>query len=80
MLCPLITSQKSSHLPAFRPVERLYLDPPEIALVLCVDEKSQVQALERTRTDVADGIWLRRGRDPHELAGRDTSETGEAQD
>ena len=27
----------------------LYLDPPEHAIVLCVDEKSQVQALERTQ-------------------------------
>ncbi len=27
----------------------LYLDPPERALVLCVDEKSQVQALNRTQ-------------------------------
>ena len=27
----------------------LYLDPPERALVLCADEKSQVQALDRTR-------------------------------
>jgi transposase len=27
----------------------LYLDPPERALVLCVDEKSQIQALERTQ-------------------------------
>jgi transposase len=26
----------------------LYLDPPEAALVLCVDEKSQIQALDRT--------------------------------
>jgi transposase len=26
----------------------LYLDPPENAVVLCVDEKSQIQALERT--------------------------------
>ena len=26
----------------------LYLDPPESAVVLCVDEKSQVQALART--------------------------------
>jgi hypothetical protein len=26
----------------------LYLDPPERALVLCVDEKSQIQALNRT--------------------------------
>lgn len=27
----------------------LYLDPPERALVLCVDEKSQIQALDRTQ-------------------------------
>lgn len=30
-------------------VTALYLDPPEHAVVLCVDEKSQVQALERTQ-------------------------------
>lgn len=30
-------------------VTALYLDPPERAVVLCVDEKSQVQALERTQ-------------------------------
>lgn len=27
----------------------LYLNPPDLALVLCVDEKSQIQALERAR-------------------------------
>jgi hypothetical protein len=27
----------------------LYLSPPERAVVLCVDEKSQVQALDRTQ-------------------------------
>jgi transposase len=32
-----------------RDVVALYLDPPERAVVLCVDEKSQIQALERTR-------------------------------
>ena len=31
-----------------RDVVGLYLDPPERALVLCVDEKSQIQALYRT--------------------------------
>jgi len=31
-----------------RDVVRLYLNPPDRALVLCVDEKSQIQALERT--------------------------------
>jgi transposase len=32
-----------------RDVVGLYLNPPENALVLCVDEKSQVQALQRTQ-------------------------------
>ena len=32
-----------------RDVVGLYLNPPEHALVLCVDEKSQIQALDRTR-------------------------------
>ena len=32
-----------------RDVVGLYLDPPEHALVLCVDEKSQVQALDRSQ-------------------------------
>lgn len=32
-----------------RDIVGLYLNPPDHALVLCVDEKSQVQALERSR-------------------------------
>jgi transposase len=36
----------------------LYLNPPEHALVLCVDEKSQIQALDRTQP----GLPLKRGR------------------
>ena len=31
-----------------RDIVGLYMDPPQRALVLCVDEKSQIQALERT--------------------------------
>jgi hypothetical protein len=31
-----------------RDIVGLYLSPPERAIVLCVDEKSQVQALDRT--------------------------------
>jgi transposase len=34
----------------------LYLDPPEKALVLCCDEKSQCQALERTQPSLPLGI------------------------
>jgi hypothetical protein len=33
----------------------LYLNPPDKALVLCVDEKSQIQALERTQPAVPMG-------------------------
>jgi hypothetical protein len=32
-----------------RDIVGLYLAPPERALVLCVDEKSQIQALDRTQ-------------------------------
>lgn len=43
---------KLSHDPQFeekvRDVVGLYLNPPDRALVLCVDEKSQIQALDRT--------------------------------
>lgn len=43
---------KISHDPKFeekvRDVVGLYLDPPDRALVLCVDEKSPIQALDRT--------------------------------
>jgi len=48
-----IKTFKVSHDPRF--VEKLldvvglYLDPPEHALVLCADEKSQIQALDRTQ-------------------------------
>ena len=33
-----------------RDVAGLYLSPPEHAVVLCVDEKSQIQALDRSQT------------------------------
>ena len=36
----------------------LYLNPPQQAIVLCVDEKSQVQALDRTQP----GLPLKKGR------------------
>jgi transposase len=36
----------------------LYLNPPDKALVLCVDEKSQIQALDRTQP----GLPLKKGR------------------
>jgi transposase len=42
-----------------RDVVGLYLNPPDQALVLCVDEKSQIQALERTQPVLEDGAWLR---------------------
>lgn len=39
-------------------VVALYLDPPEHALVLCADEKSQIQALDRTQP----GLPIKKGR------------------
>src|SRR6516165_7273990 len=36
----------------------LYLNPPEHAIVMCVDEKSQIQALDRTQP----GLPLKKGR------------------
>jgi transposase len=57
-----LTTFKLSHDPRF--VEKLtdviglYLNPPEHALVLCVDEKSQIQALDRTQP----GLPIKKGR------------------
>ena len=39
----------------------LYLNPPDNALVLCVDEKSQVQALERTQAVLPMGLGYLEG-------------------
>ena len=36
----------------------LYLNPPEHALVFCIDEKSQIQALDRTQP----GLPMKKGR------------------
>ena len=58
----LIRTFKISRDPAFTEkldaIVALYLNPPEHALVLCVDEKSQIQALDRTQP----GLPLKRGR------------------
>ena len=57
-----VESFKVSNDPAFaeklEDIVGLYLNPPEHALVLCVDEKSQIQALDRTQP----GLPLKRGR------------------
>ena len=49
----LVNTFKVSNDPRFAEkvidVVGLYLDPPDHALVLCVDEKSQIQALDRTQ-------------------------------
>jgi transposase len=39
-----------------RDIVGLYLNPPDNALVLCVDEKSQIQALERTQPGLPMGL------------------------
>src|SRR5437899_11207775 len=47
-----------------RDIVGLYLHPPENAVVLCVDEQSQIQALERTQPMLPIGVGLRRRRNP----------------
>jgi len=39
-----------------RDIVGLYLNPPDKAMVLCVDEKSQIQALDRTQPSLPMGI------------------------
>lgn len=48
-----------------RDIVGLYMDPPLMAMVLCVDEKSQIQALDRTQLllPLAPGIPERRTHD-----------------
>jgi transposase len=48
-LKPFKLSSDPQFIDKVRDVVGLYLDPPERALVLCVDEKSQVQALDRSQ-------------------------------
>ncbi|MEP6754250.1 MAG: IS630 family transposase, partial [Chthonomonadales bacterium] len=58
----LVNTFKVSNDPQFaeklEAIVGLYVSPPEHALVLCVDEKSQIQALDRTQP----GLPLKRGR------------------
>jgi transposase len=58
----LVRSFKVSNDPDFaekvEDIVGLYLDPPDKALVLCVDEKSQIQALDRTQP----GLPMKTGR------------------
>ena len=58
----LVKTFKLSNDPQFaekvQDVVGLYLDPPDKALVLAVDEKSQIQALDRTQP----GLPLKKGR------------------
>ena len=58
----LVKTFKVSNDPLFEEkatdVVGLYMNPPDKALVLCVDEKSQIQALDRTQP----GLPLKRGR------------------
>ena len=44
-----------------RDIAGLYLNPPDKALVLCVDEKSQIQALERTQPVLPMGLGYLEG-------------------
>jgi hypothetical protein len=60
-----------------RDIVGLYLNPPDHAVVLCVDEKSQIRALERTQPILPLGLGYIEGithdcvhtEDPHALVG-----------
>jgi transposase len=51
-------SRDPEFVPKLRDVVGLYVDPPEKAMVFSVDEKSQIQALDRTQP----GLAMKRGR------------------
>ena len=51
-------SRDKNFLEKITDVVGLYLNPPDRALVLCVDEKSQIQALDRTQP----GLPIKKGR------------------
>ncbi len=51
-------SRDPRFLEKFTDVVGLYLNPPDKAMVLCIDEKSQIQALNRTQP----GLPLKKGR------------------
>jgi transposase len=51
-------SRDSKFLEKLTDVVGLYLNPPQQAIVLCVDEKSQIQALDRTQP----GLPIKKGR------------------
>src|SRR5436190_7311896 len=51
-------SKDPEFVPKLRDVVGLYVDPPAHAIVLSVDEKSQIQALDRTQP----GLPMKRGR------------------
>lgn len=55
-----------------RDIVGLYLNPPEKALVLCVDEKSQCQALERTQPMLPMGLGYLEGV-THDYVGHGTT-------
>ncbi len=55
---PFKVSRDPRFLEKLTDVVGLYLNPPEKALVLCADEKSQIQALDRTQP----GLPLKKGR------------------
>jgi len=55
---PFKLSRDPHFLEKLTDVVGLYLNPPEKALVLCVDEKSQIQALDRTQP----GLPMKKGR------------------
>jgi len=58
LVCTFRVSNDPDFAKKVKDIVGLYLDPPEKALVLAVDEKSQIQALDRTQP----GLPMKKGR------------------
>src|SRR5712691_5719970 len=58
LVCTFKVSNDPDFAKKVKDIVGLYLDPPEKALVLAVDEKSQIQALDRTQP----GLPMKKGR------------------
>ena len=63
-VCRFQLSQDPAFAAKLREVLGLYLDPPAHSLVLSVDEKSQIQAFDRTQPGLPDQQGQGRNHDP----------------
>ena len=68
-----MATYKSAGDPAFvakvQDVVGLYVNPPQHAVVLSIDEKTSIQALERAQQPLPVALWSRRS--PHNSSSRE---------